>query len=347
MIRHRLDDGLSWHAIAAELNRAKIRTRTGKRWHATTVRKVLESRTALGYFRAGDEWIKGKHRPIVSEEVFAALRETGGEFAKFHPGARPGRRPRRHLFINGHLVCDRCGGAMYARSHPSDPAFDKYGCSTVCAGESCPTGWLKRADVDTRFLALFERDWISFEGTRERIAEELDRTLAEVGDQAASADVEVARVEARIAKLEEDYFADELKAARFEELTAKAEEDLAAAVAARDRLAERAGEVRQSRESVDAESETLRRLSQLRDTVRSYARDDLAQADLEALRGIVGLAFPKVRVTSDGRIVGLEPGTSMYVSTMARQIHEGPRYALPLAPRGSGAKKVNGRSLRV
>ena len=351
MLGFRIDDGLSYHGIAVRLNREKISTRSGKpRWAANTVRKILESHHVRGYFRAGSvvdpddpkgkrriggEWVKGKHEPIATAEEFARVEAMMSRYVKFAP-SRPGRRPPRHLFVGGHLRCDYCGAAMQARTGPT-PDADRYVCATWrdVGPDRCPTGWHRRSDVDSRFLSIFEREWLDYEKTRDLVAAELTRVLADAEAQAATADAEVAKVEGRRAKLDEDYFSEALGAAAYERLTGRLEEDLAGAVAERDRLARRVVEVREARANVDAESETLRRLTALRDTVARQARGKVEQQDLAALRGIVAMALPEVRLSASGGLVGLEPGTSMYLSTMAQQIHEGERYAIRLPVGGT------------
>ena len=113
--------------------------------------------------------------------------------------------------------------------------------------EACANGWHKRAELDARFLSLFEAEFLDYDATREGVAAELDRSLALVAEQLASAESEVARIEDQQQRVEADYLAQELGAAAYDRLSGKLDHDLGAATAERDRLATHADNVRQSR----------------------------------------------------------------------------------------------------
>jgi hypothetical protein len=66
-----------------------------------------------------------------------------------------------------------------------------------------------------------------------------------------------------------------------------------------------------ARDEVDAESETLRRLTALRDTVASQARGMLEQQDREALWGLIASAFANVFLDPSGQIAWMNPGAKM------------------------------------
>jgi site-specific DNA recombinase len=303
--RRRTQDGLSYHGIARAMNLDGIPSRAGTRWGATAVRRIIESKHVRGYFRHGGEWHKGRHEPIVGEQTWELAQAMIGRDAQFTPSS-PGRRPARHLFVGGHLRCAHCGQAMLARK-------DRYVCATARSdgAGACLNGWHSRTDVDSRFLSLFEAEFLDFNATRERVAAELDRTIGDVGAQVAAAESELARIERQRQRVEADYLAEELGAVAYERLSAKLDEEYRAALAACRRLTEHEERVRSDRAGLDAESETLRRLSALRDTVASCARDALAQQDLAALRGVVAAAFRHVYLDRDGRITGMAPGVAL------------------------------------
>jgi DNA invertase Pin-like site-specific DNA recombinase len=335
MARLRVDDGLSYHAIAARLNKAGLPTRKGGAWSATIVRKFLESRHTRGFYWHKGEWRQGRHEPIFDDATFAVLQALIGRDRRFAP-SRSGRRPGRHLFTGGTLACGACGESMWARSGPT-PADDFYACKTnlINGAGSCPMPWHKRAEVDSRFLAIFEREFLDLDATRERVAAELDGDLRDAEAQAASAEGQLARLERQRQRVEADYLAEELGAAAYDRLSARLAREHQAARAERDRIAEHAEALRSARASIDAESETLRRLAEIRNTVAAHARDALAQQDLEALRGIIATAFGSVTLTQNGLIGGLEPGAAGFLSTMGQRDSEGaPRYAIPLRAGG-------------
>ena len=81
----------------------------------------------------------------------------------------------------------------------------------------------------------------------------------------------------------------------------------AAADAERARLAEHADAVRASRARLDAKSETLRRLSDLRDAALSRVRTAEQDADVSALCAAMAQAFAAVYVNPDGATITVEP----------------------------------------
>ena len=314
IFRMRVEGGLSYHGIARTLNAEGIPTRKGRRWAAVQIRHMIEGRHVRGYFYSAGEWRKGSHPAIVTDEHWTTAQAMIGRDAKY-TGSRQGRTPKRHLFTHGLLRCSACGGPMLTRSGATSDA-DRYVCATSRMDSSaCPNGAHYRADLDARFLALFEREFLDFDATRDRMATELDRSLALVNEQLASAESEVARIEDQQQRVEADYLAQELGAAAYERLSAKLEAQQGAAIAERDRLAAHAEDVRQSRLRIDAESETLRRLAAIRDTVASHARDAVAQDDLEALRGLIAAAIEHIYLRPDGTIARMTPGVRLQART--------------------------------
>jgi hypothetical protein len=128
LVRHRLQDSFRYHTIAVRLNRAHVRTRSGGRWSALQVQKILESKHALGYFKARGEWVRGGHGPIIDQATWDALQARTAHDRKLAT-SRGGRRPRHHLFVGGHLRCAECGAPMWTRSGRTSDG-DVYYCAT-------------------------------------------------------------------------------------------------------------------------------------------------------------------------------------------------------------------------
>ena len=166
-------DGLSYQSVAGALNRTGLRGRGGGKWTATGIRRLLNGRYALGYFLFNDEWIKGRHPAIISEDTWQAaqaLAEAGRQNRS--ASARPGRRPKLHLFTGGLLRCGVCFEPMVPRSDDGD----RYVCGTNrrhLTADHCPMPSHRRADVDGRFLALFEEQFLDDDATREHVAKQL------------------------------------------------------------------------------------------------------------------------------------------------------------------------------
>ena len=133
--------GLSINAIARLLNEREIPTRTGKgRWERSTVwailrnpayrgaacygktelrprqritrplrqRKGLPSRDSANHERPRAEWIEIPVPALVSEEMFALAQEQLEKNRKHSP-----RRTVEPTLLQGMLVCEQCGYALY------------------------------------------------------------------------------------------------------------------------------------------------------------------------------------------------------------------------------------------
>ena len=149
--------GLSINAIARLLNARQIATRTGKgRWERSTVwgmlrnpayrgtacygktelcprqritrplrqRKGLPSRDSAGHERPRTEWIEVPVPALVSEERFALAQEQLEKNRRHSP-----RRTVEPTLLQGMLVCEQCGYALYRTStHTSKQKLNYYRC---------------------------------------------------------------------------------------------------------------------------------------------------------------------------------------------------------------------------
>src|SRR6266536_2485985 len=136
--------GLSINAIARLLNERQTATRTGKgRWERSTVwgmlrnpayrgtacygktelrprqritrplrqRRGLPSRDSAGHERPRTEWIEVPVPALVSEEIFALAQEQLEKNKRHSP-----RRTVEPTLLQGMLVCEQCGYALYRSS---------------------------------------------------------------------------------------------------------------------------------------------------------------------------------------------------------------------------------------
>jgi site-specific DNA recombinase len=147
--------GLSINAIARLLNARQMATRTGKgRWERSTVwgmlrnpayrgtacygktelrprqritrplrqRKGLPNRDSAGHERPRTEWIEVPVPALVSEEVFTWAQEQLEKNRRHSP-----RRTVEPTLLQGMLVCEQCGYALYRTStHTSKQRLNYY-----------------------------------------------------------------------------------------------------------------------------------------------------------------------------------------------------------------------------
>lgn len=98
--------------IAADLNRRGLQHKNGP-WHHQTVRRVLQSKLYLGYISFADEWHKGNHAPIISEELFDSAQRVLKERTRQHEEQNR-RMGKATTLLGGFLVCAHCG-AKYSK----------------------------------------------------------------------------------------------------------------------------------------------------------------------------------------------------------------------------------------
>ena len=98
-------------AIAKHLNQRGVYTRTGVPWLIKDIRRILKNVTYAGYISANsvnDFTYKGRHTPIVSEELFHRVQDISR--GKKRAGSRDGTAYAH--WLSSILVCGACGQKM-------------------------------------------------------------------------------------------------------------------------------------------------------------------------------------------------------------------------------------------
>jgi site-specific DNA recombinase len=92
------------------------------KWTPTTMRRVMSSKTILGYTKHRDNWYEGQHDPIIDENTWLKavklLQERSDAFKE--KGIRPGAQT---TYLGGLLYCKHCG----AKYHKNMGGSKKYG----------------------------------------------------------------------------------------------------------------------------------------------------------------------------------------------------------------------------
>lgn len=98
----------------------------GREWRLFSIRYMLDNKVYAGYIRNGDEWLKGIHEPIITEETYEqayermeANRERFAEYGVSMNG------DKHSTLLGGMIYCKRCG-ARYAKRLSGDPASRHY-----------------------------------------------------------------------------------------------------------------------------------------------------------------------------------------------------------------------------
>ncbi|MEA2256742.1 MAG: hypothetical protein QOG35_2787, partial [Solirubrobacteraceae bacterium] len=189
-----------------------------------------------------------------------------------------GRRPKgRHLFINGHLRCGRCDGAMIPRTYDDyegHPAYGVYSCyRRVRLGpDACEQEPVKRESVDGAVMDYFASSVLDLEATQRQIASAVEHRLAEIRELHGQAERDERKAEDAIVRVKRDYVDGKLDVTDWQELRSELSADLEAARAKRERLQGQEARVA-SEARVDADSEALRYLSEIRAAVIGSVRN--------------------------------------------------------------------------
>ncbi|WP_081686328.1 recombinase family protein [Candidatus Solirubrobacter pratensis] len=279
--------GQSQQAIQRALNREGVRTARGKTWHQGTIAKVLADPFYAGLMRDGDALVAGRQPAIIERELWdraARIREDGRK--SLHRGGRPPVRP--YVFMNGHLRCGRCGGAMVPRTSaqrrgpdgtPWGGRYQVYQCHTrVRDVTACEQGPLPREAIDEAALLALEARGVSVDQTRAEVADALALELRTVDARLADAEREERRAADRLARIDRDYADGALSPANYERLHAMLSGELDGATAARDQVAARAEELRAT--ATTADDALMTDLVALRDAIAAHLRDGANVAEV-------------------------------------------------------------------
>ena len=116
--------GSSIRKITRDLTAAGYRHKNGT-WTERTLRRILQSKTYLGYVYFNGEYYKSDHEAIISEDVYNKAQKILNERAdRFARNLRPGKASS---YLSGLLVCKNCG-AKYSKINGN--RFSYYYCAS-------------------------------------------------------------------------------------------------------------------------------------------------------------------------------------------------------------------------
>ena len=153
-------------SIAAWLNAKGARTARGRAFGKDTVREMLVNAAYCGYvcgLRDKRREIRGRHEPIVPEELFDRVQEVRSWRTRV---LKPGP-PSDEYLLRKLLYCERCGARMHG-TRGSRPPVRRYICSTRRYGDPCGEPIVKAEPLEAQlvdWLRAFQPD----EELRERV----------------------------------------------------------------------------------------------------------------------------------------------------------------------------------
>jgi site-specific DNA recombinase len=152
--------GKSLRSIATSLNEKGMIHRYGE-WKPEVIRSILVRKTYIGYVKFSNEWYKGTHEPIISEELFDKVQK---EIAKRDSESKCNRGNPLSYF-GGMIYCKRCGRVytMFTRrtvKRGKEYSYEYYCCNGRCTRRKGPV------DCDNDNWKVQEFDEIIFNEIR-------------------------------------------------------------------------------------------------------------------------------------------------------------------------------------
>ena len=165
-----VDEGLGANMICQRLNALGARPRKSKRFTPTAIRQLLSNEVYIGYVKWGHkkvvkvmengkvvkkrprnydyELIKGKHAPIISEELFNKAKAQRGKMSREKVDTE-----LKNIYA-GLIKCKKCGGAIAMRIHRQNGVAyrqDRYYCRSgvYCTNKGSNTDLVNEAILNT------------------------------------------------------------------------------------------------------------------------------------------------------------------------------------------------------
>jgi site-specific DNA recombinase len=157
---------------------------------------ILHNRVYCGYVPHKKRWYRGRHQPLISEELFEQVQAVMAAHDK------AGDRQRLHQhYLKGSIFCARCGSRLkFSRNRGNGGTYDYFMCARRHRGEGCALPYLGTEAVEdsvVRYWKWVQRDKALIEAATQRL-----RELTEEGRRTAAA--RSARCERTLAELFEE-----------------------------------------------------------------------------------------------------------------------------------------------
>lgn len=172
-------------------------------WNIRTLRRVMESKTYLGYIKYKGQWYLGDHEPLITQETYDTAQHCIlNRRELYHSDVRTGRATS---YLAGLLICKRCG-AKYHRIN------GKYHSYYYCASRSKRTDYLIRdPDCKNKNWRMDLLDQIIFDQIKQlSLDPEYIPELPHEEDNTRILQQEISRIEKQISKLLDLYGLDQI-----------------------------------------------------------------------------------------------------------------------------------------
>ena len=146
----------SYRDLANWLNTRGFRTTRGSLFCSDTVRDMIGNLSYVGFVtaqRSTSREIKGKHEPIISEELF----DRCAELRRQRTTTKNPGRPSQRFVLKSIARCERCQGRMYGQN-TGRKGVPRYYCSTRRKREGCDQPLAPAMSIEQQlaeFIAAF------------------------------------------------------------------------------------------------------------------------------------------------------------------------------------------------
>lgn len=127
--------GMGIARIAETLNNAGLHHKYGE-WSDTVIRSLLPRKTYIGYVKFNNEWYKGEHEPIISEELFNKVQSLMNR-KKTDYAEKGFKYGYASSYLGGICTCARCGKKFYKYNNTTSSRGKKYSYDYyICTGRA-------------------------------------------------------------------------------------------------------------------------------------------------------------------------------------------------------------------
>ncbi len=176
------------------LRSRKTRKCPGRPLGTNRLSALLRNDYYAGIVHYNGKTYKGRHEPLVSEEVFMLVQEV------LASQRQSGERCwRHHSYLRGTVYCRECGGRLFfVRVRGNGGEYDYFVCSGRQRG-TCKQGWHPVEEVEVAVERCYASVQLS-DKRRQRIGQHVREHLDKL---AAAADIEITRAQRTLSQVEQ------------------------------------------------------------------------------------------------------------------------------------------------
>lgn len=151
----------SMNNIAIELNNKNIPCKRGGKWHESTIYQILTNKLYAGYviYRGNDKIEqfenKGKHQPIISEELFYKVQDK----IKSKKKQKIKKLPSEYSYFSSVLICKENKSYFSPKQTKSK---DKNSIRYYCKNKDCDFPSIKHIELEKIFAKKLEKIKINY-----------------------------------------------------------------------------------------------------------------------------------------------------------------------------------------